>query len=290
MSTNTIIISCNGSLSLLVLVLTLLPCTNKSTGGFVPALLQSSIVCSYLTFLTWCTVTSTPDSTRDPTDQFFNRNRENHQILAANLGPYHAGLEPYHNLDLELQEECEAPTGGSIDETWIPYTAIIIMFLVLTYSSITSWTSSPAKVLGLKIGETDEDPGLCICCRAGSRRDNFPPGPPAAEKDGGQHVIRNERIQTVYSYSLFHITLCLANMFVTMQLTQWFQPQETKIISFSKSWSTVILKTVSCWVSVLVYLSTLVIPTWRPNSTISTQHGSDIWASEETACLQTSHI
>ena len=30
--------------------------------------------------------------------------------------------------------------------------------------------------------------------------------------------------------------------YVTMQLTQWFQPQEATIISFTKSWSTVILK------------------------------------------------
>ena len=72
-------------------------------------------------------------------------------------------------------------------------------------------------------------------------------GPPAQEQDGGQHIIRNERLQTVYSYSLFHGTLCLANMYVTMQLTQWIQPQETTIISFSKSWSTVILKTISTW-------------------------------------------
>ena len=33
------------------------------------------------------------------------------------------------------------------------------------------------------------------------------------EEDGGQHILRNERIQTVYSYSLFHVTLCLANMY-----------------------------------------------------------------------------
>jgi hypothetical protein len=60
-----------------------------------------------------------------------------------------------------------------------------------------------------------------------SRREPFPPGPPAVEKDGGQHLIRNERLQTVYSYSLFHLTLCLANMYITMQLTQWFQPPGT---------------------------------------------------------------
>ena len=107
------------------------------------------------------------------------------------------------------------------------------------------------------------------------RRESFPPGPPATEKDGGQHVIRNERIQTVYSYALFHLTLCLANMYVTMQLTQWFQPQESKIISFNKSWSTVILKTVSSWVSVLVYLSTLILPTWRPLNPHSGQAGAE---------------
>jgi hypothetical protein len=86
------------------------------------------------------------------------------------------------------------------------------------------------------------------------------------EEDGGQFIVRNERVQTVYNYSAFHLTLCLANMlvqcsavqcsavqcssvqcsarsrYVTMQLTQWFQPTEATIISFTKSWSTVILK------------------------------------------------
>ena len=36
---------------------------------------------------------------------------------------------------------------------------------------------------------------------------------------------RNEISGTVYNYSLYHTTLCLANMYITMQLTQWFQPQ-----------------------------------------------------------------
>ena len=29
----------------------------------------------------------------------------------------------------------------------------------------------------------------------------------------------------MYNYSLYHTSLCLANMYITMQLTQWFQPQ-----------------------------------------------------------------
>ena len=43
MSTNTIIVTCNAVLSILVTFLTLLPCTKKTTGGFVPAALQASI-------------------------------------------------------------------------------------------------------------------------------------------------------------------------------------------------------------------------------------------------------
>jgi hypothetical protein len=65
----------------------------------------------------------------------------------AGLGPYHAGLQPYHDLELgELGEECAMPRDKHIESTWVPYTALAIMFLVLFYSSVTSWTSSPAKV------------------------------------------------------------------------------------------------------------------------------------------------
>jgi len=223
------------------------------------------------------------------------------------VGPYRAGLEPYSESEIPpVVEEGGGETTGcsawdvgersSIEEIWIPYTGIAVMFLVLLHNSVTAWTSNPAQVLGLKLGEdVEEDPGLCVCCRPGVPREPFPPGPPAQEQDGGQHIIRNERMQTVYSYSLFHATLCLSNMYVTMQLTQWFQPQEATIISFNKSWSTVILKTISTWLSVLVYLATLVVPAWRPPHSSNAAGGSghlptDLWASEETACLQTSHI
>ena len=38
------------------------------------------------------------------------------------------------------------PRNSAIESAWVPYTALAIMFLVLLYSSVTSWTSSPAKV------------------------------------------------------------------------------------------------------------------------------------------------
>ena len=48
MSTYTIIVTCNAALSLLVTALTLLPCTKKSTGGLIPASLQSAIGINHL--------------------------------------------------------------------------------------------------------------------------------------------------------------------------------------------------------------------------------------------------
>ena len=66
-------------------------------------------------------------------------------ILKIDLGPYHAGIDPYHDLDLprhvpdnhhQNQEQCGAGFGGGVIEgevvdLWVPYTAIIIMFAVL---------------------------------------------------------------------------------------------------------------------------------------------------------------
>ena len=167
----------------------------------------------YLVWLTWCTVTFTPDSetTRDPTEEYFSD--RGIQI----------DLEPYHDLDLPRMsdtDQCSPPGTQDLGETWVPYTAVSILFIVLVQSSVTSWTSHPTQVLaGIKLGDDeDSDPGLCICCRPATRREPFP-GPsslPLAEEDEGQHMIRNERAQFVYSYSLCHITLCLANMYVTM--------------------------------------------------------------------------
>ena len=68
--------------------------------------------------------------------------------LQIDLGPYHAGLDPYHDLDLprhlpdhvtngHAQGQCGAGYGGGVVDgevldMWVPYTAIIIMFTVLT--------------------------------------------------------------------------------------------------------------------------------------------------------------
>ena len=99
--------------------------------------------------MTWCTVTSTPDNetTRDPTEEYFHE-----RGIQIDLGPYHAGLDPYHDLDLPRhlpdhvtnshgQAQCGAGYGGGVVDgevldMWVPYTAIVIMFTVLTQVTI----------------------------------------------------------------------------------------------------------------------------------------------------------
>ena len=105
-------------------------------------------------WLTWVTVTSTPDTeaARDPTDEYFNDrgiqvgNRLQFTVFRAlyvllpqvDLGPYHAGIDPYHDLDLPrpgagpLPEPGQCGGGGGRPlDMWVPYTAIIILFTVL---------------------------------------------------------------------------------------------------------------------------------------------------------------
>ena len=70
----------------------------------------------------------------------------------------------------------------------------------------------------------------------------------------------------IFSYSFFHLTLALATMFMTTQLTRWFHPKEfgeivqrQEILS-DRSWSTVGVKIVCGWICGLIYLVYLLMP------------------------------
>ena len=66
-------------------------------------------------------------------------------------GPYHAGLDPYHDLDIprhvprpgvqQTQDKCgaEDDEGGAVMDMWVPYTAIIILFAVLLQVCTGDW-------------------------------------------------------------------------------------------------------------------------------------------------------
>ena len=76
----------------------------------------------------------------------------------------------------------------------------------------------------------------------------------------------DKKYNSIFSYSFFHLTLALATMFMTTQLTRWFHPKEfgeivqrQEILS-DRSWSTVGVKIVCGWICGLIYLVYLLMP------------------------------
>ena len=63
-----------------------------------------------------------------------------------------------------------------------------------------------------------------------------------------------------YSYAGFHFLLALSIMFITTQVTRWFQPDRYQSADFDKSWSTVSMKIGSGWSCGLLYLLYLLLP------------------------------
>ena len=83
------------------------------------------------------------------------------------LGPYHAGLDPYHDLDIPRNHVCMSPyhvatiptpsqddsphlCSGSGDSSaasvYVPGTALAILFLVLGHTSVSAWTQPNNQV------------------------------------------------------------------------------------------------------------------------------------------------
>ena len=93
-------------------------------------------------------------------------------------------------------------------------------------------------------------------------------GAEATEVDGGQHVVRNELMHTSYSYTFFHLTLALATMFITTQLTRWFQPRAeyggATVVQLDKSWAIVMVKVMVAWSCGVVYFLYLLLPSDPP--------------------------
>ncbi|EPY74192.1 serine incorporator 3 precursor [Camelus ferus] len=80
------------------------------------------------------------------------------------------------------------------------------------------------------------------------------------EEDGRpRRAVDNEREGVQYSYSMFHLMLCLASLYIMMTLTNWYSP-DANFQSMTNKWPAVWVKISSSWVCLLLYLWTLVAP------------------------------
>ncbi|KAG1714320.1 Serine incorporator 5 [Nymphon striatum] len=237
---NIIFVAVNGGLCIICSFLSILPCVEKSTGDARAGLLQSSVISLYVMFLTWSALSSQPSSSTPSS---------NSTDIISDL--------------LDNDKSCTPVDSNSQASEIMKYVGIVIMFIMVMYSSIR--TSVQSGKLGIKIPSYKK--GCCNCCSSsGSLR--------RKEDDGGQVVMRNESDGVVYSYCFFHFIFFLASLYILMQLTNWYRPEDATLTSVGKSWQTVWIKLASSWACILIYLLTLVVPNCCPGRLNRARHGS----------------
>ncbi|KAH8872142.1 putative serine incorporator [Schistosoma japonicum] len=80
----------------------------------------------------------------------------------------------------------------------------------------------------------------------------------AAPRDG--YTMYNEAIASVYSYPWFHFIYALATLYLMTQLTNWYNPQISRVDTLSESWANMWMKLASSWLALVLYAWTIACP------------------------------
>ncbi|XP_075868688.1 serine incorporator 2 [Nelusetta ayraudi] len=87
-------------------------------------------------------------------------------------------------------------------------------------------------------------------------------------EDGLRRAVDNEEDGVTYSYTVFHLHLCLASLYIMMTLTNWYQP-DTSTQTMQSSMPAVWVKMSSSWLGLGLFLWTLVAPLLLPDRDFS---------------------
>ncbi|KAG0728150.1 Serine incorporator 1 [Chionoecetes opilio] len=198
-------------------------------------LLHSSLVSVYVTYLTWTAIGSAPREHRELTNE-------------------DVWIGPGHNVhsDSALPHEkfyCGPKVEDQMMDDILPYISLLVTFITVMYSVV--GTASPKSCKAIEFPSCPSKQSL--------QRHNV-------EDIGGQKVVRNEATGLTYSYSLFHIMLGLATLYLMMSLTDWYTPFTANLMTFGRSWSAVWIKIISSWVCLIIYFIVTLFPTMLPNN------------------------
>ena len=193
-----------------------------------------------MTYLTWTAIGSAPRKFQkiDYSSVWVGPGHDvNSRIITADQ-QYYCGPDD--------DEETEA-------DRILPYVSLVITFILVMYSVV--GTSSPNNCQAIEFPS----------CPSSQRVHRH-----KVEDIGGQKVIRNEAGGLSYSYSLFHVMLGLANLYLMMSLTAWYTPEFARLMTFGRSWSSVWIKMSSSWVCLFIYICVTVFPSLLPRSNFRT--------------------
>jgi len=181
-------------------------------------LLQSSMITMYIMYLTWSAVSNSPQTECKP--DIFSPNSTSSKTSTT---PSPDVKAPHPNFDAEN------------------IIGLVIWFLCVLYSSITTSSSSSAsKLTGTDRVLLTADEGSDEDVEAGAARDN-------------------EGDEVAYSWSMFHMMFALATLYVMMTLTNWYSPSGD-LASYDSNSAAMWVKIISSWLAGLIYLWTLIAP------------------------------
>ncbi|KAM9589801.1 serine incorporator 3 isoform 2-T2 [Trichechus inunguis] len=196
-------------------------------------LLQSSFITLYTMYLTWSAMSNEPDHSCNPSLL---------SIITHITVPTQA---PGNSSTLAPTSAPPLKSGPFLDtESFI---GLVVFVLCLLYSSIR--TSSNSQVSKLTLSGSDS---VILSDTATSGANDEADGKP-------RRAVDNEKEGVQYSYSFFHLMLCLASLYIMMTLTRWYSP-DAEFQSLISKWPAVWVKISSSWVCILLYAWTLVAP------------------------------
>ncbi|XP_072489776.1 serine incorporator 3 isoform X2 [Notamacropus eugenii] len=206
-------------------------------------LLQSSIITAYTIYLTWSALSNEPDRNCNP------------GLLSIITQMTIPTLTPGNTT---VSVSTIAPPLSQ-NGRWLEpenFAGLIIFVLCLLYSTIRS--SNNSQVSKLTLSGSDS----VILDDASSN------GPKDVEDGKPRRAVDNEKEGVQYSYSVFHLMMFLASLYIMMTLTNWQNPNvEFQMLTNKRI--PVWVKISSSWFCLFLYFWTLVAPLLLTNRDFS---------------------
>ncbi|XP_053429776.1 serine incorporator 3 [Nycticebus coucang] len=196
-------------------------------------LLQSSVITLYTMYLTWSAMSNEPDRSCNPS------------LLSLITHITAPTLAPGNTTAVVPTSPPPSKRGPSLDAE--SFVGLLVFVICLVYSSFRNSSNSQVDKLTLS-GSDSVILGDTTTNAAGDEEDGQP-----------RRAVDNEKEGVQYSYSTFHLMLCLASLYIMMTLTNWYSP-DAKFQNKTSKWAAVWVKISSSWACLFLYVWTLVVP------------------------------